>query len=193
MGKSLVIKNADFSANGFTYTEQSVTYGLSSLMDKTGAAIEDVTTIAIANGNWWYEQQTSAGSGVFRLMSATNLNGLASTSYATSQGGDDPTPVSAIEVGDYEFAEVTTKLDISTQGSGIVTGLAIMFFLDADKLLIGGLSTGNNTISGTKCEQVGAVANVTTFKRAIPSGCKYILCSTQTNDFSLKLSKYTKA
>lgn len=175
MGKSLIIQGADFSSNGFKYTEVIKT--VTDLYNYQNVKIEDwsVQMATALNGIYYAEQANGV------LFKGTSLTGAASTLK--------------IDVEDYQTAIVYTQCDIA--GPTIIGG-AVMFFLDANSVVIGGYSTAPVGSTQGRATGVGSLTAWTTLSKDIPSNCKYIVCtfrtvsspSTAFANFKLKLKKY---
>jgi hypothetical protein len=176
MGKSLIIKGADFSENGFKYEEVKTT--ISDLYNYQGVKITDwaVQMASGSNGVYYYEKEGAL------LGKGTGLANIASTLL--------------IDVEDYEIANVYNMCEIGPYG--IVLGVAIMLFLDSTQKVIGGFSTANIGATNVVSEGVGQVNTLTSFSKNIPVGTKYAVCSfrgtnaaTLFTQFKLDLIKYT--
>lgn len=175
MGKSLIIQGADFSLNGFKYTEVKKT--VTDLYNYQGVKIVDWATqmASGSNGVYYYEAANAV------LGKGTSLTNIASTLL--------------IDAEDYTIAKVHTMC--GTGATGVVLGCAIMLFLDINQKIIGGYSTASVGATGIVSEGVGVINNMTDFSKEIPSGCKYIVCtvsgtniSTLFTQFKLELSKF---
>lgn len=181
MGKSLIIKGADFSSNGFKYTKVIKT--VTDLYNYQNVKIEDwsVQMATPSNGVYYSEKANAV------LGKGTALNGTASTLL--------------IDVEDYTHAKVYTKCNIPYSPSApSVLGVAIMLFVDSNNKIIGGYSTANVNSSNTISEGVGAINTMTYFEKEIPTGCRYVVCtfngtnaSTLFESFKLELKKYVSA
>lgn len=160
MGKKLVIKGADFSANGFHF--EIVKKEVTKLVKKDGSEVSQGDTIDKADSVYYYEQANKG-----YLAAGSNFGGAVSTSSSFAAGG-----AVDIDVEDYTDAEVTSTLVIPGQSS--IAGVAIMFFLDSSKNIIGGFSTGDS-VKG--CQNVGASDTERTFSMKIPARSKYVVCT----------------
>lgn len=174
MGKKLVIKGADFSANGFTY--EIVKKEVTALYDKNGNAVAMGDTVASSSSRYFYEK-TETGA----LSEGSALVGTASTSSGLSG--------TFVTVEDYTDAEVTTTNSFGP--SGVIAGVAVMFFLDSTKKILGGFSTGDS-IKG--CTNVGTSLSERTLSMKVPAGSVYVVCTVYNNGgtipyFKLTLSK----
>lgn len=175
MGKSLIIQGADFSSNGFKYTV--VTKTVTDLYNYKDVKIEDwsVQMATASNGIYYGEQANGL------LFKGTSLINSASTLK--------------IDVEDYQNATVYTQCNIS--GPTLIGG-AVMLFLDANSVVIGGYSTAPVGSTEGKATGVGSLTAWTTLSKDIPSDCKYIVCtfrtfsspSTAFANFKLELKKY---
>lgn len=171
MGKKLVIKGADFSENGFVV--EIVKKEITDLYNRSGGLVETTTTAAES----FYFYEASNGN----LGGGGNLAGQMIT--RKGEFGAD------IDVEDYTDAEIQTRQGQGPIGS--VAGVGVMFFLGANRQIIGGLSTGN---SQRGCTNVGASFEQRTFSMKIPAGAKYVLCTASGTigtslNFKLTLSK----
>lgn len=175
MGKKLIIKGADFSANGFHY--EMVKKEITTLYKFNGMAATIGENISALDSCYWYEKATTG-----ELTLASSLAGAVSTSYNLD---------SLVEVEDYTDAEVKSVNSIQPQG--IVAGCAIMFFLDENKGIIGGFSTGDSTKG---CVNKGASSDERTFSMKVPASAKYVVCTVRAYPsnvvpaFKLTLSKH---
>ena len=167
MGKSLVIRSADFSEVGFKleYVEKVVTQLYNSANEVVTNWAEQTT---YALGKYYYENDAH------QLVKAGNLEGIASTQM--------------VDVEDYQFAQVYTKNWIGTTGS-IVLGIALMVFVDANQQILGGFSTANEGL-GTITKGVGKVNSMTEFSMEIPTGTKYVVCSFTDEDAGNDLKNF---
>ena len=172
MGKKLVIKGADFSENGFVY--ELVKREITTLYNTNGATVATGDSVQAADSVYYYEHTNGS------LQKGSGFAGACSTAYNTTY----------IDVEDYTDAEIITTCNIEPyQG---ISGGAVMFFLDANKAIIGGLSTG---ASSHGCVNVGYSNTEITRSMKIPEGARYVVCTavnTSTKkvpNFKLTLSK----
>lgn len=181
MGKSLIIQGADFSSNGFKYTEVIKT--VTDLYNYQNVKIED-----------WSVQMASISNGFYYAEKANAV-------YARGTSLADTASTLLIDVEDYTHAKVYTKCNIPYSLSAPqILGVAIMLFIDSNNKIIGGYSTANVNSSNTISEGVGAINTMTYFEKEIPTGCRYVACtfngtnaSTLFTSFKLELKKYVLA
>lgn len=177
MGKSLIIKGADFSANGFNLNVIRKT--ITKLVNYDGIEVTEPTIRS--ESIYFYEHSTTG-----EMLGASNLASSASTNRYSY------TAMDLIDVEDYTEVEITTRVDQGTYQK--VGGLAVLFFLDSSMNLIGGLSSATQDLPNSVCERVGISDAYRTFVRNIPFGAKYIVCTCQDkigyNNFKLELRKY---
>lgn len=175
MGKSLIIKDADFSNNGFRY--QEVTKTITDLYNKSGSKVTDWSVqMSLISQTIYYSEKAGAVLGV-----GSNYSNAASTLL--------------IDVEDYQSATVHTKCGVAAGPT--VLGCAVMLFLDANQNVIGGYSTAPVGATNVISQGVGTVSVLTDFTKEIPSNCKYVVCTFHGADasetftkFKLELKKY---
>lgn len=177
MGMKMIIKGADFSENGFTY--EVVEKVITTLKKADGTEFTLPQELEKSEGVYFYEDTGKT------LKNGSNLANAASTSKFNETEN-------FIDVEDYTDATITSANNVTP--AGVVAGAAILFFLDSDKNLIGGISNAK-VGSDTLTEAVGQSAQLRTFTRKIPANCRYIVCThnpTILEGFKLVLRKYAK-
>ncbi len=175
MGRKLIIKGADFSANGIEVIAKRYT----SLVDKNGDVVEVGTTLAKEITAYFYYR--------------TDVNVLArGASYPTSIACSS-TLNDLIEVEEYTHAKITSTTTLQMLISNPKWISPIMLFLDENKKLLGGFSSEPEDTSlenVPNVEFVGKSNDERTFEMDIPSGAKYVVCNALSlNRFILELSK----
>lgn len=174
MGKKLIIKGADFSANGFHY--ETVKKEITALYKYDGTLAQVGDDVPGTDGLYVYENTSG------EIKYGSSLAGAVSTK--SGYDGDN------IEVEDYTDAEVKSVNTIAPQG--VIAGSAIMFFLDENGGIIGGLSTGDS-LKG--CVNKGTSQEERTFSMKVPASAKYVVCTVRAYQggvvpaFKLTLSK----
>lgn len=169
MGKALIIKGADFSANGFHY--QTVRREITTLYDYTGNVKTTVADLPVSQAVYFYEDSSTH---------ALAVGGSLGGAVSTSNGLGNRTYV---EVEDYKKAIVTSR--VSVGGSGVIGGLAVLFFLDENLNIVGGLSSGNSNT----CRNVGLSNELRTFEVDIPATAKYAVATMMGNE-TIDLSNF---
>lgn len=153
MGKSLIIKGADFSQNGFHYEEQ--------VIDASTLYMQGDVVVTSQN---WSDLATASNS----LLTGENLQGGFLQGYGSKY--------CCTAKGDCTDAyKVTVKTLNSLPAQGQFNGYAIILFTDNDGNIKGGLTTAASspTPSG-KTTAEGVVSSFSEFECAVPDGAKKV-------------------
>lgn len=154
MGKNLIIKGADFSANGFLYHE----------------VVTDASTLYMAG-----DIVVTAGNFADTATATNSMLVGELTDGTLSIGGGSKYGVSAkADCSGYEKVSVKTIPNFTPQAS--YYGFAVLLFTDESGNIVGGLTNaaaGSTSPSG-KTEGVGQSGTLTSFECAVPSGAKYV-------------------
>lgn len=184
MGKSLIIKGADFSANGFHYEEVVQDVSTLRIKDNVVLTAENYSTLS-DKANTLMAYENNAGS----FIEATNLIAYTATAKADCEG--------------WEKVRVKVRSNIYPQST--IAGVAALLFTDANNNVVGGITTmssGSTSPSG-KTSGVGIADTLRTFELAVPEGAKYVYSTyrgtssitpfTEDYEFEMKLVKYELA
>ncbi len=187
MGKSLIIKGADFSANGFKYSE----------------VITDVSTLYIKNDevltadNWPTLSSSANSKFAAESTSGTLLlgTGIAYNAYAKADCSNAD--------------KVVVKTRAAAPPQYTFYGFAIILFTDEQGNIVGGYTNapiGSTSPSG-KTTPLGIDATIKEYEANVPTGAKYVYSTFSgnlygssgpvnpldpTTKFEMKLVKYTQ-
>lgn len=167
MSKKLVIKGADFSANGFSL--RSETEQTTDLFLDDGAQYVYGSAIASGSGVYFYERNNAVVKGNY-------------ANYATNP--HRVSDQSIIDVEDYTKVTYQGRLSLYSAPNNIY--LLYIGFLDSSRNLIGGVCNAPIGAEGFTSECIGPSSSVIEFTRDIPSGCKYIIASCQVGNTSVE-------
>lgn len=167
--KKLVIKGADFSANGFSLTV--VTKEITSLYTSLGEYVYG-NNVELPNGQYIWEDFANNGINFAQRFAGSAINPVWGSS------------ADYIDVEDYTRVTIKSaiaSLKVGSNGYGIILG-----FLDSNKQLLGGLCCAPEGTTGLICECVGYSLSVREFTREIPIGCRYICATAYVNSSSVE-------
>lgn len=154
MGKSLIIKGADFSANGFRYTEVVTDASTLYINNDAVATQENWSTLDTAsNSKAAYE----SSSGSFQFIA-----GYKYTAYAKADCSD--------------AQKVTVKTRAAAPPQSTIYGVAIILFTDAGGNIVGGLTNADvdSTSPSGKTTPVGTSTDFKEYEASVPANAKYV-------------------
>lgn len=153
MGKSLIIKGADFSTNGFTYEyDSTVVKKLYYKGTGQGSLVEDVNVWPVADAD---------GKGFYNLAHDNN--------YTLLLSGANCLAFKKYPVGDYTNVKVRT---VAALGGDYV----ILACLDSNEKLLGGFVTTSPSYSGSiVLTPVGEANGYREFEMDIPEGTTHVI------------------
>lgn len=154
MGKSLIIKGADFSANGFKFTEVITDASTLYINNDEVLTNENWPTLATYTNSQFVAETTSG--------SFTKNYGIKYNAYAKADCSD------AVKV------RVKTRAASPVQSS--YYGFAIILFTDAQDNIVGGYTNAptESTSPSGKTIPLGVDFTVKEYEADVPEGAKYV-------------------
>lgn len=184
MGKSLIIKGADFSANGFKYSEIVTDASTLYINNDEVLTAENWSTLGTATNSQFVAETTS---GDFMKYAGIKYN-----AYAKADCSD--------------AAKVIVKTRAASPVQGIYYGFAIILFTDAQDNIVGGYTNApiESTSPSGKTTPLGLDTTVKEYQADVPAGAKYVYSTFGGNGttpvnpldpstkFEMKLIKYSE-
>ena len=159
MGKSLIIKGADFSANGFKYQEEVTDASTLYIKNNVVLTAENYATLSnAAEGMAAYEKTDG------------DFNENSILAYTATAKAD----CSAFDV-----VRVKVRNNIFKQST--IQGAALLLFTDVNGNIVGGFTTmpENDTSPSGVTTGAGTSTALRTFEMDVPSGAKYVYSTYQ--------------
>lgn len=154
MGKSLIIKGADFSANGFRYsevvTDASTLYGA----NETVITSENWADLATSSNGQFACEETD---GTFALSYGVKYNAYAKADCSQAD-------------------KVVVKTRAASPPQSIYYGFAIILFTDAQDNIVGGYTNAptESTSPSGKTTPLGLDTTFKEYEANVPAGAKYV-------------------
>ena len=180
MGKSLIIKGADFSANGFKYQEE----------------VTDASTLYIKNNVvLTSENYATLSSSTEGLMAYEKTNGdfIGNSSIVAY------TATAKADCSGFDVVRVKVRNNVNKQST--IQGVALLLFTDENGEILGGYTTmpENDTSPSGVTTGAGNNTELRTFEMNVPAGAKYVYSTyqgtasvtpfTSGSEFEMKLVK----